>query len=68
LGKICTDGGSGPTVDVQHVTGTRKMRNTFSLAPTNNAKISAKRLQECYNNAYRDARLTPSYETRSSRK
>jgi hypothetical protein len=33
-----------------------KMRTIFSNAPTNNAKISAKRPQECYNDAYRDAR------------
>jgi hypothetical protein len=62
-GKICTDGGSGPTEDVQYVIGTMKMRTTFSNAPTNNAKISAKRLQKCYNNAYRKARLSRFYET-----
>jgi hypothetical protein len=45
-GKICIDGGSGPTVDVQHATRTMKMRTTFSNAPTNNAKIFAKRLQD----------------------
>jgi hypothetical protein len=44
LGKTCTDGGSGPTVDIQHVIGTIKMRTVFSNAPINNAKISAKRL------------------------
>jgi hypothetical protein len=45
-----------------------KMRNTFSNARTKNSKISAQRLQECYNNAYRSAKLSRSYETRSSRK
>jgi hypothetical protein len=38
-----------------------KMRTTFSNAPTNNAKISAKMLQECYNNAYRKARQSHFY-------
>jgi hypothetical protein len=63
LGKICTDGGSGPTVDVRHVIGKMKIRITFSNAPTNNAKIYVKKLQECYNNAYRNVRLSHSYET-----
>jgi hypothetical protein len=62
-GKKCTDGDSGPTVDVWHVIRTMKMRTIFSHALTNNAKISAKKLQECYNNAYRNERLSHSYET-----
>jgi hypothetical protein len=33
-GKTCTDGGSGPTVDVRHVIGTMKMRTTFSMPLT----------------------------------
>jgi hypothetical protein len=47
----------------KHVTGTMKMKNTFSNARIKNVKISAQRLQECYNNTYRDARLSRSYET-----
>jgi hypothetical protein len=47
-------------------TRTMKMRTTFSNAQTKNAKISAQRLQECYNNAYRDARLSRSYATINS--
>jgi hypothetical protein len=39
-----------------------KMRTTSSNAQTKIAKISAQKLQECYNNAYRDARLSRSYE------
>jgi hypothetical protein len=59
-GKKMHRWGSGPTVDSQHVTGTIKMRATFSNAQTKNAKISTQRLQEFYSNAYRDARLSRS--------
>jgi hypothetical protein len=40
-----------------------KMRNNFSNAQTKNAKISAKRLQECHDSAYRDSKPSHSYET-----
>jgi hypothetical protein len=68
LGRICTDGGSGPTVDAHAVIRTMKMKSTFSNVHTKNARTVEWKLQECFGNVYRDAKLSPYYSTQSSKK
>jgi hypothetical protein len=68
LGRICTAGGSGPTVNAHAVIRIMKMKSTFSNVHTKNAGTFGWKLQECYGNDYRDAKLSPSYATQSSRK
>jgi hypothetical protein len=56
LGRICTGGGSGPTVDVQGTIRKIKMKNTFSNVRTKSVRISAWKPHKYYGNAYRCAR------------
>jgi hypothetical protein len=68
LGRICTAGGSGLTVDAHAVIRTMKMKSTFSNVHTKNAGTFGWKLQESYDNDYRDAELSSYYWTQSSRK
>jgi hypothetical protein len=45
-----------------------KMKSTFSNVHSKNAGTFGWKLQECYGNDYRDAKLSPNYRTQSSRK
>jgi hypothetical protein len=62
LGRICTAGGSGLTVDAHAVIRTMKMKSTFSNVHTKNAGTFGWKLQESY------AELSPYYSTQSSKK
>jgi hypothetical protein len=45
-----------------------KMKSTFSNVHTKNARTVEWKLQECFGNVYRDAKLSPYYSTQSSKK